>query len=86
MDLSCSIRHLEFCSQSCNQFPYVQHPAFKLKVDTSSTFFHIQEATIKKDMLLKIYFHGRVFFCSGIDSPPVGLTVHFSLNLYHAAG
>jgi len=58
MDLRWSIRHLEFSSQSGNQFPDMQHPAFKLKVDTTSIFFNIQEAAVTK---IRVCFIRSIF-------------------------
>jgi len=46
--LEMAVRHLEFSSQSGNRCSAIQSPAWKIKVDTSSSFSNRQEVVIGK--------------------------------------
>jgi len=71
---------LGFSSDSGNHCSDVQHPALKLKVDTSRIFFSLQKAETRKhgpDGLCSIFF----FLYCGVDSSFLGVEVHFSFTL-----
>jgi hypothetical protein len=78
MDLRWSVRHLEFSSESGNQFSDLLRPALKLKVDTSAIFFNHHEVLTGRPCFRRHIFiiHFWSWF-SVVDSSSVGLAMHF---------
>ena len=77
---------MEFSTHSDHRCSDIQHSAQKLKIDTLSTFFSLKEAITQKSS--EVCFRRSIFtrpfflYCV-VESPSVGLAMHFSFTLYN---
>ena len=83
MDSGWFARYLEFSNESGNRCWDMQRPALKLKVDTSSIFFNLQEAVTRRPRFRTPKFIKHFLLYCGLTFPFAVLSVQFSYPLYN---